>query len=851
METRTGLNQRLKKYNPLSWVVFLLQSIGRATYKSIFWIAKLSYLAIYKLIHFFKTFSLGKKPSITTKISISNNVVKDNLKAVFWTYASINQSLYQWNRALLLRLKSCIPHIHLIRFDHDLLKIWLKKIYLSSQFFRVPYLNLSFLNRDVRIPKLLPTIKPSVVFSYTNMVILVLLILTGASSFYYFILKDLPNPDELLTRKKVLTTKIYARDGSLLYKIYRSQNRSLIKMDELPNYLINATIAAEDKEFWQHPGFSVTGIARALQQNLTNDQYTQGGSTITQQLVKNALLSSEQTYTRKVKELVLAIEVELMFDKKQILQMYFNEIPYGGVTYGVEEAAQTYFGKSARNLNLAEAAMLAGLPTAPTRYSPFGANPEYAIYRQRQVLNQMVEQNYISQAQADQAKQTPITLKPLTEKIIAPHFVMYVKDLLVQQYGTRMVEEGGLEVITSLDPKIQKSAEEAVAQEVNELIPMRVSNGAALVTNPKTGEVLAMVGSKDYFDTVNDGNVNVTTRLRQPGSSIKPLTYALALQNGFTPVSLIEDTPVSFPDGDHAYTPVNYDGQFHGNVTLRTALGSSFNVPAVKVLNKLGVQNLISFGEKMGITTWTDRNRFGLSLTLGGGEVRMTDLAVMYGVFANGGYKVPLNPILEVKNIEGKTLLDSEESIEGLPFLPSVSAAEPLSNQAEPVLSPMIAYQISDILSDNNARIPAFGPNSLLNIPDQQVAVKTGTTNDKRDNWAIGYTPDHVVAVWVGNNDNSPMSAVASGVTGATPIWNHIMINILKDYNYQVAFKKPSEMVAVQVCKDYGVTTCLQGCQNIKTEYFLPGNIPQIPCPPPPSEEEKQKQTIQLTVLPN
>ncbi len=415
---------------------------------------------------------------------------------------------------------------------------------------------------------------------------------------------------------------------------------------------------------------------------------------------------------------------------------------------------------------------------------------------------------------------------------------MYVKDLLVEKYGTRMVEEGGLEVYTSLDPQIQAVAEKAVNDEIEKLFSMHVTNGAALVTKPQTGEILAMVGSRDYFDTERDGNVNVTTQLRQPGSSIKPLTYALALQSGFTPASVIEDTPVSYPDGDRVYAPVNYDGKYHGRVTLRTALGSSFNIPAVKLLDRLGVSNLINFAQTMGITTWKERNRFGLSLTLGGGEVKMTDMAVVYGVFANQGLKVGLHPILQVKNADGKILEDFYCN-PGVQFIPQAEAADTLFCQPEAVLSPMIAYQISDILSDNNARIPAFGPNSLLNIPQQQVAVKTGTTNDKRDNWTIGYTPDYVTVVWVGNNDNTPMNAVASGITGATPIWNTIITSILEHKTTLAAFTPPTGLVPVQICAETGLVDCY--CRNKRIVYFIPGTQPKETCPKPtPGTENHQ-----------
>ena len=496
--------------------------------------------------------------------------------------------------------------------------------------------------------------------------------------------------------------------------------------------------------------------------------------------------------------------------------MYLNEVSYGGIAYGIEEATQTYFGKKAADLNLAEAALLAGLPAAPTKYSPFGANPQLAITRQRQVLQRMVEEGYITPKEFQEAAQAKLYLAPQRTDIKAPHFVMYIKDLLVQKYGTRMVEEGGLKVITSLDLDIQEIAQQKASEEIEKLTPLRVTNGAALVTKPITGEVLAMVGSKDYFDTKNDGNVNVVLRPRQPGSAIKVVNYAMALSNGFTPATVLADTPITYRiPGSEPYSPVNYDNRFHGNVTVRTALGSSYNVPAVKTLAVFGVNKMIDMGVKMGITTWQDRSRFGLSLTLGGGEVKMTDMAVVYGTLANLGIKVDLHPILKVEDYKGRVLEEYQPEEKWPPV------------NGKRVVDARVAYLLTDILADNNARIPAFGPSSLLVIPGHQVAVKTGTTNDKRDNWTIGFTKDFLVAVWVGNNDNSPMSAVASGITGASPIWNQIMTNLLKDRPSH-RFEKPDGIKAVEICSVNGLLPC-GGCPT-RIEYFLPGTEPTIHC---------------------
>jgi len=648
---------------------------------------------------------------------------------------------------------------------------------------------------------------------------LLVFLLISSILFYFYIVRDIPQPNKLLERPPHLSTKIYDRNGILLYTFFDgSQKRTLVKIEEIPDHVIKATLAIEDQAFYKHSGFSISGIVRAFWRNLSNSEI-EGGSTITQQLIKNTLLTPERTIERKIKELILSIEIEMLLSKNKILQMYFNEVPYGGTAYGIEEAAQTYFDKSIKEVSLAEAALLAGLPAAPTRFSPFGANPQFAITRQHQVLNRMVEEGYISSEQAEKAKKEKIILAPQTENIKAPHFVMYVKEKLVEEYGQKAVEQGGLQVITSLDYQIQKTAQKIVSEEVAELSQLQVGNGAALVTNPKNGEVLAMVGSKDYFNHKEDGNVNITTALRQPGSSIKVVTYALALENGFQPSTIINDSPITYHSpGSQPYSPLNYDRRFHGNVTLRTALASSYNVPAVKTLAQFGVKKMIDLGEKMGITTWNEPNRYGLSITLGGAEVKMTDMAVVYGTIANYGERKDLSPILKLTDSQGKTLYSN-------------------SNSRKKIISKKTAFLLTDILSDNRARTPAFGPSSFLVIPDHQVAVKTGTTNDKRDNWTIGYTRDFLTAVWVGNNDNSPMSAVASGVTGASPIWNKIMVKLLED-KPKHHFPTPDNLVKVKVCSWNGLLPC-EGCPTVE-EYFTAGEEPKQHC-----SSEKMKQILE------
>lgn len=644
------------------------------------------------------------------------------------------------------------------------------------------------------------------------------LILAGAYYTYDIAFKDLPQVNQITQRKQPLTTKILDRNGKLLYSIYKDENRTLIPLSKVPASMKLATISIEDRDFYTHYGLSPRGILRALKENSEGNRI-QGGSTITQQLVKMTLLTPEKTLKRKIREAMLSFLVEKTYTKDEILEMYLNQVPYGGSTYGVEEASKRYFGKSAEHLNLAEAAFLAGLPQSPSHYSPFGNSPELAYGRQREVLRRMVEDGYITQEQADRARQEPLTFQPNATDIQAPHFVMYVKEMLAQLYGEELVNQGGLEVRTTLDFDLQKQTEEIITKEMELLAKLRISNGAALVTNPTTGEILAMVGSKDYFDIEHDGQVNVTMRPRQPGSSIKPVTYAVALEQGQTPSTLIADEPITFQiTGAPPYSPKNYDGRFHGNVTMRESLGSSYNIPAVKTLAAIGVSNMIDQAEAMGISTWQDRNRFGLSLTLGGGEVLMTDMAKVYGTFANNGKTTDLAPLLEVKSAKGDVLFHNH------------CALDTIDCPSTKTLSEKTAYQITDILSDNVARTPAFGPRSVLDIPGHQVAVKTGTTNNLRDNWTIGYTTDRVVSVWVGNNDNTPMSYVASGVTGASPIWNKIMRLTLDD-DAPHKFATPSGLVKVKICVPTRTLPC-NGCPLVREELFEAGMEPKFACNP-------------------
>ena len=658
--------------------------------------------------------------------------------------------------------------------------------------------------------------KQKLVINYTLSFVVTVCLLAAAYSTYDIIIKDLPSPTDLSTKAQNVTTRILDRNGNLLYRIYEDENRTLVPLSAVSGYLKDATVAIEDQNFYKHIGFSPGGIARAFVKNITGER-VQGGSTITQQLVKNRLLSNEKTYRRKIRELLLSLIVERIYSKQQILEMYLNTVAYGGSTYGIEEASWRYFAKSAKELSLAEASLLAGLPQAPSIYTPFGANPETAYTRQAEVLRRMVEDGYISQLQADEAKAEKLVFNQDRIEMAAPHFVMYVRKLLAERYGEDMLAKGGLEVRTTLDLPLYEQAQEIVSSEVAKLKSFTISNGAALVTNPKTGEILSMVGGADYYDFVHDGQVNVTMRPRQPGSSIKPLVYAVAFEKGKTAASTVDDAPIVYQiPGSKPYAPKNYDGKFHGKVTLRQSLASSYNIPAVKTIAEVGVSSVIDKAESLGISTWQDRSRFGLSLALGAGEVLMTELSELYSSFANLGYPVPLNPLLEVKNYKGDILYRNDCALDRDNCYDSLS------------LSPKAAYIITDILSDNKARASAFGTMSVLQIPGQQVAVKTGTTNSMKDNWTIGYTTDRLVATWVGNNDNTPMSYVASGITGASPIWNKIML-LLLDEEQPHRFVQPEDMVRLKICATTGTLPCL-ACPLIVEELFVKGSEPKQAC---------------------
>jgi len=655
-------------------------------------------------------------------------------------------------------------------------------------------------------------------FKWPLLGLLILLIAIIVFTFSFF--QDLPSAKSLNTREISQTTKIYDRSGKILYEIFADQNRTSIPLSKMPPYLKQATLSIEDKDFYRHGGFALRGIIRATREIILNRRL-QGGSTITQQLVKGALLSPERTIQRKIKELFLSFWTEKIYTKDQILEMYLNQVPYGGTSWGIEAAAEVYFGKPAEKLDLAESALLAGLPAAPTYYSPYGANPKLAKGRQEEVLRRMHEDGYITKEQEQQAKNEKLKFKTPSITINAPHFVMYVKDQLVKKYGENFIAKGGLKVITTLDLDLQNFSEETIATEVAKMANLKVGNAAALITKPSTGEILTMVGSKDYFDTEHDGNVNVTTSQRSPGSSIKPLNYALGfLRKTVTPATMFLDIPICFPDASgKKYCPGNYDGKFHGPQQVRFALGNSYNIPAVKMLALNGMDDFLSTASAMGITTFVDKSRYGLSLTLGGGEIKMVDMAVAFGVFANAGIRKDLVSILKVMDKNGNILEETK--------LPKLDENIPsLAIEGKRVLPPDVTYLISHILLDDNARSSTFGSGSLLTIPGHPgVSVKTGTAEDKRDNWTIGYNSSVLTAVWVGNNDNSPMSPyLESGGSGAAPIWHKIMTRVLKDKPDEWP-KKPDNIVGAEICFD-GKLPDGDNCPGKRFEYFIRGTVP-------------------------
>ncbi|MES3004573.1 MAG: PBP1A family penicillin-binding protein [Patescibacteria group bacterium] len=598
--------------------------------------------------------------------------------------------------------------------------------------------------------------------------------------------RPLPHIENFHNRQVTESTKIYDRTGKiLLYDIHGEVRRTQVDLNEIAPHMLKATIATEDKDFYKHSGFSVTAIIRALKEDLSSWELEQGGSTITQQLVKNTLLSNEKTISRKLKEVILAIRLEQKYTKDEILEAYLNETPYGGVVYGVEEASQYYFGVNAKDLSIEQSAYLAALPKGPTFYSPYGKNRDLLESRKNMILKEMQKEGYITEEEYNIALAEKVEFSDRTNLgIKAPHFVFYIKDQLIKKYGADLVEKGGLKVITTLDWDLQKKSEELLTKKAlqNET-RLRASNAGLVAIEPKTGHILAMVGSRGYFDKKIDGMVNIAVAKRQPGSSFKPFAYATAFKKGYTPETIIFDLktqfstacePNNFVTTDICYSPSNYGDKIHGPISMRSALAQSVNIASVKVLYLAGINDSIDMAESLGISTLGQRNRFGLSLVLGGGEVTLLDITGAYGVFANDGVKNPTTGILSVENSKGEIL-------------------ETYTTSSTQVLDVEIARTISDILSDNPARAPEFGWNSALYFPNAQVAAKTGTTNDFRDAWIIGYNSSIAIGVWAGNNDNSPMLRRIAEASAA-PLWHEVMDYAMKKNYPSKPFTKPTPM---------------------------------------------------------
>lgn len=602
----------------------------------------------------------------------------------------------------------------------------------------------------------------------------------GVAAVFAYIAKDLPNPGSVNKRFIPESTKIYDRTGShLLYEVHGEEKRTIIPFGDMPDVVKYATISLEDQDFYSHHGIKLTSIARSVLKDIVQFGKAQGGSTITQQFVKNSLLTNEKTLTRKVKEVILSLEMETKFSKDEILAMYLNEIPYGSNAYGIEAAAQTFFGRPARELSLDEAALISALPQATAYYSPYGSHRDALISRKDYALKQMAKLGYITEEQAKQAMETNTLDKLVPQKniIAAPHFVMHIKDYLQQKYGDQAVEEGGYKVITTLDWDKQQIAEQAVREGAEKNKKWKAANAALVATDPKTGQILAMVGSKDYFGAVEpagcivgksctfEPNVNVATSDQQPGSSFKPYVYLTAFTKGYLPETMLYDTETDFETAEgKSYRPNNYDGKFHGPVSMMRALGGSLNVPAVKTLYLVGVNDAVEVAHSLGITGIRDPDRVGLSLVLGGGEVKLIDHVSSYGTLATGGVKHKQAVILRIEDAKGNIIEEYQ------------------SDPGERVVDEKYVAMLDSVMSNNENRAWVFGEQNPLRFDNRQVAAKTGTTNEFRDGWTIGYTPSLAVGVWAGNNNNSPMAPGADGVNVAAPIWRSFLDKALSNY---------------------------------------------------------------------
>jgi 1A family penicillin-binding protein len=572
--------------------------------------------------------------------------------------------------------------------------------------------------------------------------------------------KDLPDPNNLANRRVAETTKIYDRTGKVvLYEIHGDEKRTSVELADISPHAVHATIAVEDKNFYNHHGFSIRGILRALYKDIRQGSLAEGGSTITQQFIKNSVLSNEKTPTRKLKELVLSLELERRFSKDDILKFYLNEIPYGSVAYGIESASKIYLGKPAKDLSLAESAMLAALPQAPSYYSPYGNHRDALVERSHVVLGLMVAQGYITADEAAAAEKEDVLAKivPRGDSIIAPHFIFKVKEQLAEMFGEQAVEREGLHVITTLDADLQAAAEQAVKDNAKSLARWGATTAALMAEDAKTGDILAYVGSADYRNDEIDGKSNALGQgFRQPGSSMKPIIYGAAFEKGYTPDTVLIDAPTTFVSGNGTYEPKNYNLKTNGPITMKQALAGSLNIPAVQTVYLTGIGQAVSYAERLGYTTFGDRSRIGLSFALGSNEVRPEEHIGAFAVYANDGSLPKMKSLLTVTDRTGKELFKA-------------------TDETTPVLAPQVARQVATIMSDNSLRAYVFGTANSLTLPDRPVAAKTGTTNDFKDAWTIGYTPSLVAGVWVGNAKGTNMKQGADGSVIAAPIWNQFM----------------------------------------------------------------------------
>jgi 1A family penicillin-binding protein len=635
-------------------------------------------------------------------------------------------------------------------------------------------------------------------------------VLIIAFMFIYYS-RQLPDPNRLLGRNVPESTKIYAKDESLIYEVHGEIKRTLVNLDQISPELKNATIAAEDKNFYNHSGISFTGLARSALVDIIYREKRQGGSTITQQFVKNAVLTRDKSFIRKIKEIIIAIELEARFSKDDILKLYLNEIPYGRNAYGIEAASLTYFNKHANEITLAESVYLAALPQAPSYYNPSGPNFDNLQARQRNILNQMEELGYITAEQKDAALNEQVVFETVKTAIVAPHFVQYVENYLAEKYGETTLQEGGMKVYTTLDPNLQKIAEEAVAAGAAKNISANGYNAALVAMDPKTGQILAMVGSKDYFGESEpagcipgktclfEPNVNVATSLQQPGSSFKPYAYVTAFGPDFdyAPATMLMDVVTNFGN----YTPRNFNLSENGPVSMRKALAGSLNIPAVKTIALVGEDNVTKTAKELGIDA--PFRDCGLSLVLGGCDVKLVDHTAAYGVLANGGKRVEKTGILKVVSQEGEVLEEYEE-------------------KSSQVLDPQAVYQLINVMSDNTARSWVFGSNSPLQLGNRPVAAKTGTTQEFKDGWTLGFTPSLVAGVWVGNNNNTPMRKDA--VVTAGPIWNQFMKGALANTPVE-QFQKPEGIQTVTVDAVSGLLPT-QYTTETRSEVFADYNVP-------------------------